>query len=485
MNQNFQLSPSEVLSSNLKFSKETSSFINQYDEWWQQEGKAMSTAVDRGKTPWLKLYNTKGERIDEIGYPSDYWKMLRKGYDSGVIWRCFEEKSLMPFFLMGYICCYYDPGLYCPYTVSMSTAGPLSKYGNDDVKKNLLRPLLSKTNAWQGATWFTEIKGGSDLANNTDTIATHQKDDLWLLNGEKYFCSNMGGDVAVISAMMEGNKKGFDGLQLFVMPKYNREGKLNYFAKRIKDKIATRSVPTGELELKNSEAYLLDESIPGIYLIMEVLNISRIANAVGSVAVAQRAFAEAHAFASHRVAFGKPVLHQPLLEREFEEKSKQLDEAFHFAFYTAELLNKVWQQKPPYSEQYHFFRFIAHVAKYYTAEFAAQTAKWSMEVHGGIGILEEFGIERLLREAMILAIWEGTPHRQMLDGLKVLSRKDVQERLMNDLKTVVMKDEFSALNDCLNALNGLSQDEKERVIGKIFPKVAELVVKGYATIARR
>jgi len=482
MNHSFRHPPFAVLKETLPLPANAEEYLQSYDGWWQQEGKAMSSAVDRHRTPWLKLYNTRGERIDEIGYPSDYWKMLRKGYDSGIIWRAFEENSLMPFFMIGYICCHYDPGLFCPYTVSMSTAAPLFKYGNDFIKKNLLRPMLAKTNAWQGATWFTEIKGGSDLANNTETVATlkSKAENLWLLNGEKYFCSNMGGDVAVVSAMLEGDKKGFDGLQMFVLPKYNRAGKLNYLAKRIKDKIATRSVPTGELEFKNSEAYLLDENIPGIYLIMEVLNISRIANAVGSVAVAHRAFAEAYSFAEHRVAFGKPVLQHPLLAQQFEDKSKQLYEAFRFVWYAAELLNKVWQQKPPYSADYHFFRFVAHVAKYYTAELAAQTAKWSMEVHGGLGILEEFGIERLLREAMILAIWEGTPHRQILDGLKVLLRKDVQDRLYSELRPALSKEDFENIHQLIESVNEPPQNEKERLIGYVFPRLAELVVKGYS-----
>lgn len=485
MNNGYHLPPSEVLIASQPVDKETESCLKQYDAWWRQEGSAISDTVDRSHTPWLKLYNTKGERIDEICYPAEYWKMLRKGYDSGIIWRVFEEKTIRPFSRLGYICAYYGTGLLCPYTVSLATAWPLNKYGSAALKEQLLNPMLARTKAWQGATWFTEIKGGSDLANNTETVATLKSKaaNLWLLNGEKYFCSNMGAEVAVVSAMLEGGKKGFDGLQLFVMPRYNREGKLNYFAKRIKDKIGTRSVPTGELEFRDSEAYLLNENYPGIYLIMEVLNISRIANAIGSVALAHRAYAEAYAFAEHRVAFGKPVLQQPLLAQEFHDKHRRLDEAFRFAFFAAELLDKVWHQKPPYSEEYHFFRLIAHIAKYHTAECAAQTAKWSMEVHGGIGILEEFGIERLLREAMILSIWEGTPHRQMLDGLKVMQRKDVWERLMDELKPVLGKNERGEMDESFRLLSELSQDDKERAIGKIFPRLCESVVKGYALLA--
>jgi hypothetical protein len=133
--------------------------------------------------------------------------------------------------------------------------------------------------------------------------------------------------------------------------------------------------------------------------------------------------ADALAFARTRMAFGKHIFDHPLLRRQFEERLQQLRECFALAWDAAQLLNEVWKERRPYSERYHLFRLLAHLAKYWTAEFAAQTAKWCMEVHGGLGVLEEFRVERWLREAMILAIWEGTAHRQLLDALEVIERK--------------------------------------------------------------
>src|SRR5437879_3907397 len=79
------------------------------------------------------------------------------------------------------------------------------------------------------------------------------------------------------------------------------------------------------------------------------------------------------------------------------------------------------------------FRLVAHLAKYWTAEFAVDSAKWAMEVHGGLGVLAEYGAERWRREAMILAIWEGTSHRQILDGLEVMERKRAHKMLFQHL----------------------------------------------------
>ncbi len=97
-----------------------------YEAWWETEGKAISAEIDRRGTPWLKMFDVHGKRIDEIVLPPDYWTMLHKGYEAGAVWRAFEDRSLIPVYLLGYVTAFYDTGLYCPYTVSLSTAVPAS-----------------------------------------------------------------------------------------------------------------------------------------------------------------------------------------------------------------------------------------------------------------------------------------------------------------------------------------------------------------------
>jgi hypothetical protein len=152
------------------------------------------------------------------------------------------------------------------------------------------------------------------------------------------------------------------------------------------------------------------------------------------VALAQRALADALEFAHRRIAFGKPVFQHPLLRRQFEDRLAGLRQAFALAWEAVKLLDEVWKERRPYSQRYHLFRLVAHLAKYWTAEFAAQTAKWCMEVHGGLGVLQESRVERWLREAMILAIWEGTAHRQLLDALEVIERKQAHRALLEHVE---------------------------------------------------
>ena len=450
------------------------------EAWWKSESLAISDAIDRAGTPWLRMFDRLGKRVDEILYSREYQTILKRGYRAGVVWRALEEKSLIPTYLLMYEISFHDPGICCPYTVSLGTTVPLAKYGSAELQDRFLPQLTRRDDSvWQGATWMTEIKGGSDLGAAVETIARPAA-DRWLLTGEKYFTSNAGAELAVVAARPEGAAAGVRGLALFLVPRHRKDGELNYFVRRLKDKIATRSVPTGEVELKESEGYLLGSSDAGIYLILEVLNLSRVANNVVSVALAQRAMADALTYAEGRIAFGKPILDHPLLRHQFENRLSSLRSAFALAWESVQLLNDVWMERPPYSERYHLFRLVAHLAKYWTAEFAVDTAKWAMEVYGGLGVLAEYGAERWLREAMILAIWEGTSHRQILYGLEVMERKQAHKLLFRRLADISPSKELREMEVEVEQHLKLPRDEKEALAEPLFQRLAVFVAVALA-----
>ena len=490
--------------------------LKDYESWWFKDGAVISEAVDRAGTPWLRMFDQFGKRSDEILFPPDYWKMLKRGYQTGAIWRPFadESSSLRMHYLIDYLTCFFDAGLGCPYIVSMSTTVPLKKYGTPELRDRYLPHLLRRDGTnWQGATWMTEVKGGSDLGANVETVA-HQVQqtvqsaanqspaplDKWILNGDKYFSSNVGAELAIVAARPEGAPPGPKGLALFLVPRYRDEGatvsehgpvpgavatgsrQLNYFIRRLKNKIGTRSVPTGEVELRDTEGYLLGKQEWGIYLILESLNLSRVGNIAGSVALAQRALADALTFAEGRIAFGKPIIEHPLLRRQFEERFAQLRDARALMWEAVSLLDEVWQETPGYSHRYHMFRLVAHLAKYWTAELAVQFAKWNMEVHGGMGVLAEYSAERWLREAMILPIWEGTPHRQMLDGLEVMERKRAHELLFEHLAPNADPRELNDISSRVAQHLQLSGEAKEAGIEEVFRDLAEFTAR---TLAKR
>lgn len=457
------------------------SVLHEMEKWWENTGREISHSVDQAGTPWVKQFDARGQRIDEIQMSAGYRDMLHVGYRNGVIWRAFEE-TLLSSFVLGYVTSFYDMGLYCPYTLSLVTAVTLDKYGPPSVRDGFLRNLLRKDEGvWQGATWMTEIRGGSDLGASVETIASPTSFGQWSLQGEKYFCSNVGAEVAIVAARPSGASQGIRNLALFLVPKYRQNGALNYHVRRLKDKIATRSVPTGEVELDQSEAYLLGDIHTGMYVLLEVLNLSRVCNSIASIAVMQRAIGEAYTFAKHRIVFGKPLIDQPLMRAQFEARAQSLTEGFALAWESALLANQVWQETGPnYSERFHLFRLVTHLAKYWTAELATQTAKWSMEVHGGIGTLAEFGVERLLREAMIADIWEGPPHRQILDGLEVIERKRAHELLFNHLAQYGYEDEQRELRQELETYIQWQGQEREAHAEQLFKRLAQYTAKALA-----
>jgi alkylation response protein AidB-like acyl-CoA dehydrogenase len=192
--------------------------------------------------------------------------------------------------------------------------------------------------------------------------------------------------------------------------------------------------------------------------------------------------ADALSYAEHRVAFGKRILDHPLLHHQFENRLKALQSAFALAWDSVQLLNDVWMERPPYSDRYHLFRLVAHLAKYWTAEFAVDTAKWAMEVHGGLGVLAEFGAERWLREAMILAIWEGTSHRQILDGLEVMERKRAHRMLFRRLAEIAPSKELHHLEREVEQHLKLPPEEREALAEPLFRRLAALTAE---TLARK
>ncbi|MGA8593396.1 MAG: acyl-CoA dehydrogenase family protein [Bryobacteraceae bacterium] len=447
-------------------------WLQEYEGWWEKEGQQISDAVDRAGTPWLRMFDRSGNRVDELLYSPEYWRMLKRGYTTGLLWRVLEENTFLPAGLGIYTTSFYDPGLACPYTVSLGTLIPLLKYGNADLQRRLVPTLLQKDETvWQGATWMTEIKGGSDLGATVETVA-RPAETHWLLTGDKYFASNAGAELAVVAARPEGAPNNVRGLAMYLIPRLRHDGQLNYRIRRLKDKIATRSVPTGEIELRETEAWLLGKPEDGVYLILEVLNMSRVANSVGSVALAQRAMADALTFAKDRMVFGKPLIEQPLMRHQFEDRIRQLRAAAKLAWKALQLLTEVWQEKPPYPERYHLFRLVVHLAKYWTAELAVQTAKWAMEVHGGLGTLQEYRVERWLREAMILAIWEGPSHRQILDGLEVMERKRAHRLLLQSLSGAADPSALDVMEARVERQLALPQEEKEAGAEVLFRELA-------------
>ena len=355
-----------------------------------------------------------------------------------------------------------DAGLACVLTITVQTAYALYKYGDERVR-HLYRNLVGASEPLMlGATWFTEVQGGSDLGANA-TKAVSAGDGTWRLTGYKYFASGAGiADLALVTARPEGAPAGPKGLALFLVPRRRRDGSLNYRVRRLKWKVGTAAVPTGEVELADSEAYLVGDTRYGIYYVLEDLMVSRLANSMGALGIARKAYLEAYGFAVTRRAFGRRIIEHPLLARDLLEAELRIEAGLALAMKAVSLFDRAWHDRPPYGPAYNYARLLTHVAKNYTAEVAASVTSVAMEVFGGIGFLHEFPVERWHREALVTPIWEGTSNVQALDMLEALVRKGAHEPLLDDVEELARSQQESGLAEAAERLVRRSVDRALR-----------------------
>ena len=389
--------------------------------------------VDRQSKPVHIMWGINGERVDRaLLDPSERWALERLMTEFRVNYHPYNNGDWHRHFTSIYLVS--DPGMGCILTITNQTAYAISKYGNDKMKDYFEGLTGQNGKVLYGATWFTELQGGSDLGQNLVSAAQHN--GKWKISGDtKYFASGGGlAGVAIVSARPEGAQEGAKGLGLFLVPEFNESGGRNFKVRRLKEKSGTVGVPTGEVEFNDSEAFALGDISKGIYYIMENLMISRLSNAMAALGIARKAYLESYYYAQKRVAFGKKLIEHPLILRDLMDMEVYLEGTMALAFKAVDEFQKTFGDKPPYSARYHYARMLTHIAKNLTADMASYVTRMAMELHGGLGFLSEFPIERLHREALITPIWEGPSNIQALDMLEAMVKKGSHKTFIAEME---------------------------------------------------
>jgi len=389
-----------------------------------EQAYALASEIDRQAQPELVMHDTEGVRIDRARLLPAHARLLK---EMAFINRPpYEGGSWHLHFAYGFMLA--DPGLYCSLIVTNQTAYAIYKYAPEQA--GWLEGLLSGE-LW-GATWMTETQGGSDLGANA--TRARRGGIGWRLYGQdKYFASNAGlADLAIVTARPEGALPGPKGIALFLVPRLDEAGQLNFHVRRLKAKSATRAVPTGEVEFEAAQAYLIGEAELGIYYTLENLTVSRLANAIGAMGLARKAHIEAALRAASREAFGKKLQEHPLMRQDLTDFAVRTAAGLALVFHAIQAFDLAWRQTPPYSSEYHYARFLSHLAKNRTAEHSDHLTRLGMEIFGGLGFLDEYPLARLHREALVTAIWEGTSNIQALDMLEAMQKKGAHEAFLDE-----------------------------------------------------
>jgi acyl-CoA dehydrogenase len=401
---------------------------------------------------FLRSFDAWGERVDEVVYP-DAWRHLASvGARAGLVALPYEDPSRLGAdarLVQAALCYLFAPSTAtysCPVAMTDGAARVLTDAGGVGRPGAVLGHLISRDpdEAWTSGQWMTERQGGSDVGQNV--VVAKRDGDRWRLFGQKFFCSNIGCEVALALARPEGAPAGTRGLALFLVPRDGPDGRRNHYRiDRLKDKLGTRAMATGEVTLDGAQAELVGDGDRGFAQMTAMLNITRLHNAITAAATMRRALMLATAYATQREAFGRKLAQHPLHAEVLRELAAETDAALYFTMRMAQLLGRieVGTTKPGEAA---LFRIGIALAKLYTAKQAVAVASEAIECFGGQGYMEDTGLPRLLRDAQVLPIWEGTTSVLALDVLRVLRKGDALDAVGAELERLDAPERESALD---------------------------------------
>ncbi|MFL5510316.1 MAG: acyl-CoA dehydrogenase family protein [Gemmatimonadaceae bacterium] len=398
-------------------------------------------------------YDAWGRRVDRIE-TSDAWRELdRISAMEGIVAIAYERKhgarSRIDQFARLYLFAPSSALYSCPLAMTDGAARFLEVHGGEATRA-FFAHLTSRDprQFWTSGQWMTERTGGSDVGS-TSTMARAELGDDYRLYGLKWFTSATTSQLAMTLARIDGAPAGGAGLSVFLIELRDRNGLLrNIRVDRLKDKLGTRALPTAELTLEGTPARLVGGAGEGIRKISTLFNVTRVYNAVAAVAGMRRCIALATDYSRRRIAFGKPLIEHPLHVETLAEMQLELRAAFLLAFRVVELLGKE-ECGEATEPELHLLRLLIPVAKLYTAKRAIAVASETVEAFGGAGYVEDTGIPRLLRDAQVLSIWEGTTNVLSLDTLRALNRVDALGAWGADIRRRLSSLAGQALTECV------------------------------------
>ncbi|SFI94598.1 acyl-CoA dehydrogenase family protein [Albimonas pacifica] len=320
-------------------------------------------------------------------------------------------------------------GLLCPVNLTDSSSHLVDLFGTDALRERFLPDMWTQdmSRLTRVAQFMTEKAGGSDIGRSDLTAVP--EGDHWRLWGEKWFCSNVDAEAAVLLARPEGGPEGSKGLGLFLMPKTLPDGTRNaYRIVRLKEKMGSKSMASGEIMFEGAVAYHLGELDQGLKQMLVMVNSSRISHLTRAAGMMRRCWNEAMAVANGRDAFGKRVIEHPLMRRQLMKMLIPTEQALSALLYAA----AVSGDQSPRAQK--VLRILTPVVKYRACRDNVPVATAALEARGGNGYIEDWPNSRLVRDAHLGLLWEGTSSINSLDAIqRAVGKSRAHEALAEDL----------------------------------------------------
>jgi len=389
------------------------------------EMMALGALANENK-PRFKPVDRYGHRLDEVEFHPAYHRLMELGIShgiSGFAWRNADVSGAhVARAALMFLHHQADQGTSCPLTMTYACV-PTLQHAPELAREWLPRIVASAYDGSHRPAWekagntigmgMTEKQGGSDVRSNT-TRATPAGDGLHELVGHKWFLSAPMCDAFLVLAQTTA------GLSCFLLPRFAPDGSRNGIRiQRLKDKLGDWSNASCEVELHGAQAWLLGEEGRGVATILEMVAMTRQDCLIGSAALMRQALVQAIHHARHRRAFGRALIDQPLMRNVLADLALESEAATALTFRVARAVDASERSESEAA----LARVVTALGKYWVCKRCTPFVNEAQECLGGIGYVEDSPMPRLLRQAPLNSIWEGSGNIQCLDVLRALQRE--------------------------------------------------------------
>ncbi len=384
--------------------------------------------------PRLITHDRFGQRVDAVDFHPAYHQLMDLGISAGissVAWSHLNperEPEVNPcghltHAAMLYLLSQVEPGVCCPLSMTYAAIPVLAQAPDLHAELSKMTaphydqrsiPMAEKRGITMGMA-MTEKQGGSDVRANETIAQSLGNDGSYALTGHKWFCSAPMSDAFLSLAKVE------DQVTCFFLPRWTPDGQRNRFhLQRLKDKLGNHANASSEVEFDRAWAYKIGEVGAGVRTIIEMVHHTRLDASLANASIMRRAVTQAVAHCAHRSAFGKRLIHQPLMRSVLADLWLESEAATWTTMYLAHRFDQARTGGGEAAK--HFARLATAVVKYWVCKRTPELVYEALECHGGAGYVEESIMPRLYREAPLNSIWEGSGNVICLDILRAMQR---------------------------------------------------------------
>lgn len=388
--------------------------------------------------PTIRSSDEFGNRIEEVVFHPSYHELGALVWRTGALSLLGERGNQLLAGSLAFLMAHNgEAGHLCPVACTAGAIKLIQQTGTAGQKTKYLPRLLDPNYKGRihASQFLTEVQGGSDVgANACEAIPAADRPGWFRITGEKWFCSVMDASLFVVTARPQGAADGTKGLALFLVPRVI-DGAVNRFRiLRLKTKLGTRSMATGETEFQGALAEPVGPLEDGFKNVVRiVLDTSRMYNAVAACGMMQRAYVEANSYAHHRLAFGRPISDYPLVKATLARMSVRANASLAATLRILHHTDLTEQNPDP--QRTNARRIDVMLNKYWTSTACTEVVRSGIEILGGNGTIEDFSVlPRLYRDAMVIESWEGTHNTLCLQILRDFAQRGMHAAWLQQIR---------------------------------------------------